>query len=189
MVSSLRDQKRHLRQVMRDKRTAKKGINENCFEKLAAVFLKNVPLQPDAVVASYVAIRDEMDPSALDDALRARGHKIALPIIIGEKKSLIFRVYEKGDRLLANPWGVFEPASSATGIEPDVLLIPVLAFDKKRNRLGYGGGYYDRTIKTLRAKKPLLTVGLAYSYQEVAEIPVGINDVPLDTIVTELDAF
>jgi len=179
--------KRRLRREMRDKRSANRENNEKCFSKLAEVFLQNISLDPDAVVASYAPIHDEIDPAMLEDALRERGHKIALPIIIGEKKSLIFRLYEKGDRILTNPWGIPEPASSAKGVEPDVLLIPVLAFDAARNRLGYGGGYYDRTIKTLREKKSLLALGLAYAYQEVDEIPIGINDVPLDKIVTELD--
>ena len=187
MISPLQEHKRRLRNEMRDKRNAGRGNNENSFSKLADIFIRNILLEPHAIVASYAPIRDEIDPSMLDDALRARGHKIALPIIIGEKKSLIFRLYEKGDMLLANPLGILEPASGAKGVEPDVLLIPLLAFDKKRNRLGYGGGYYDRTIKTLRAKKPLLTVGLAYAYQEIDETPIGINDVPLDKIVTELD--
>jgi 5-formyltetrahydrofolate cyclo-ligase len=113
------------------------------------------------------------------------GHKIVLPVIIGKKKPLIFRVYEQGDRLLANPLGIFEPTSTAPGLGPDVVLVPLLAFDSKRNRLGYGGGYYDRTIKRIRAQKPVLTIGIACAYQEVPDIPTGPNDVPLDKIVTE----
>jgi 5-formyltetrahydrofolate cyclo-ligase len=189
LVLSLREQKKSLRAEAREKRSANRDINEDCADKLADVFLLHFSLPPGAVVVTYAPIRDEIDPSALNESLRAKGYPLALPIIIGENKSLIFRAYEKGDKLLANPLGIFEPMSSAAGVEPDVLLIPMLAFDRARNRLGYGGGYYDRTIKKLRAKKPILTIGLAYSYQEVDKIPIGTHDVPVDKIVTELGTF
>jgi 5-formyltetrahydrofolate cyclo-ligase len=186
---SLQEQKRRLRAEMRDKRRALENNNKESPAQLADIFLRHIRLEKDAVVASYCAVRDEMDPAALNEALRAKKHKIALPVITGKRKPLIFRLYEPGDRLLANPLSILEPSSSAQGVEPDVLLIPLLAFDRERNRLGYGGGYYDRTIKELRARKPILAFGIAYACQEVAEIPTGPNDIPLDRIVTEINIF
>jgi 5-formyltetrahydrofolate cyclo-ligase len=184
-IPSLQERKRALRAAMRERRRVNNCNSAGRPEKLVDVFLTGVRLFEGACVASYCPIRDEMDTEALNEALREQGCSIALPVIIGRKKPLIFRRYEPGDRLLANPLDIFEPMSAAPGVDPDVILIPLLAFDRKRNRLGYGGGYYDRTIKRLRAKKPLLTIGIAGSFQEVEEIPIGINDVPLDKIVTE----
>lgn len=186
---SLQERKKILRAEMREKRRLNDPETETYFEQLADVFVKNITLTSNSVVASYSPIHHEIDPIALNDALRSRGHKIALPVIIGKGKPLIFRLYSPDDSLLANPMGVFEPTSMAERTTPDVLLIPLLAFDRRRNRLGYGGGYYDRTIKRLRAHKPLLTVGIAYACQEVSEIPVGSNDVPLDRVVTESGVF
>lgn len=157
--------------------------------RLAEVFISALRFEKELIIATYSPVRSEMGPERLDDALRALGHKIALPVITGKKKPLIFRLYEKGDLLLANPLGILEPASGAQGVNPDVLLVPLLAFDAQRNRLGYGGGYYDRTIKKLRLIKPVLTIGLAYSCQQVEHIPVGSNDVPLDKIVTEISVI
>jgi len=189
MFLSLREQKRLLRADMRAKERASNDRNKEASQSLADVFLRHIQLEKDAIVASYSAIRDEIDLAILNESLRARGQKVALPIIIGKGKPLIFRLYEKGDRLLANPLGILEPVSSAEGVEPDVLLIPLVAFDRKHNRLGYGGGYYDRTIKKLRARKTVLALGIAYACQEIPQIPVGPNDVPLDKIITENGVF
>ncbi len=182
---SLQDQKRALRAEARQKRAFYSSRKEDDQLKLVDVFLRHIELPQGAIIGSYSAVRDELDPALLNDALRLQGHKIALPVIIGKKKPLVFREYEQGDMLLANPLGIFEPTSSAKNVDPDVLLVPLLAFDEKRNRLGYGGGYYDRTIKKLRLIKPVMTIGLAGSYQRHESIPVGTNDVPLDKIVTE----
>ncbi len=189
LAPSLQDRKNALRAAMREKRRLNGRNVDDQPQQLADVFVKGVSLEEGAVVAAYAAIRNEMDTAPLIAALRGRGHRIALPVIVGQKKPLIFRLYEPGDGLLANPLDIFEPMSAAPGVVPDVVIIPLLAFDRKRNRLGYGGGYYDRTIKKLRAQKPILTIGVAYSFQEVPEIPTGHNDVPLDKIVTERDVL
>ncbi len=182
-LAQLRDKKRLLRADMRAKKFEK--ADEAIAEKLTEVFLKNIILPEKAVVASYAAIRDEIGTESLNAALRARGHAMALPVIVGKGRPLIFRAYEDGDALLANPLGIFEPTSAAKSAEPDVLLIPMLAFDAARNRLGYGGGYYDRTIKALRARKNLFVIGIARADRAIGQVPVGFNDVPMDVIVTE----
>ena len=185
----LQEQKHRLRTAMREKRRVSANNADGTFNKLAENFLHNIALKKGGVVASYCAIHQEIDPAQLIDGLRAQGHPIALPVITGKREPLIFRLYEQGDRLLINAMGVLEPASTAPKVEPDVLLIPLLAFDRQRNRLGYGAGYYDRTIADLLTRKPVLTIGLAYAYQEIAEIPTGPNDVRLDSIVTEIAIF
>jgi 5-formyltetrahydrofolate cyclo-ligase len=187
MLSSLQEKKRLLRADARDKRRADE--NEEASWKLTENFLRHIRLEKGAVIGGYSAVREEMDLTDLNEVLRAKGHKITLPVMTGKGKPLIFRVHEKGDRLLANPLGILEPDSTAAGVFPDVLLVPLLAFDRRRNRLGYGGGYYDRTISKLRSHKPVLALGIAYACQEVSEIPMGPNDIPLDNIITELDVF
>lgn len=172
---------------MRERRRV--GGDPDSFAKLADVFMQHIQLEANVVVASYCAFRAEMNPVVLNEALRARGHQIALPVVTGPRMPLIFRLYEQGDRLLANPMSILEPACDAPEIAPDVLLIPLLAFDDRCNRLGYGGGYYDRTIAALRAKKRVLAIGIAYACQQVAEVPVGPNDIRLDKIVTEFNVF
>jgi 5-formyltetrahydrofolate cyclo-ligase len=85
--------------------------------------------------------------------------------------------------------GIPEPLPTAPQLEPDILLVPLLAFDKNRNRLGYGGGFYDRTIAYLRQFQPLMAVGIAYSFQEVENVPTGTHDIALDQVVTEVNVF
>ncbi len=153
------------------------------------MFMRHVRLEKGEVIASYVAAHQELDPAPLTDLLRLRGHKIALPVVVGKAAPLVFRLHEPKDLLIPNAFGILEPSLAAQAIEPDLLLVPLLAFDKARQRLGYGGGYYDRTIAELRQRKTLRVIGIAYSFQEVDEVPVGPNDIPLDLIVTERDVF
>ena len=186
---SVYETKKVLRAEMRDRRQTQSGNAAFLAEKLKDIFIANIPLDKNLVVSSYKAMRDEMDTSVLVDTLRQQGHRIALPVIIEKRAPLIFRLYEPGDRLIADKMGILEPAPEAKAIDPDILLIPLLAFDRKRNRLGYGGGYYDRTLKGLRACKQILAVGIAYAFQEVDEVPTGPNDIGLDKIVTEVEAI
>jgi 5-formyltetrahydrofolate cyclo-ligase len=189
LLTPLQEQKSLLRIAMREKRRVSDKNNYQYFNKLEDIFLRHIVLEKGAVIASYCAIRNEMDPATLSETLRARGHKIALPVVASKGAPLLFRLYEQGDRLLSNPMGLLEPSAEAQEVDPDILLVPLLAFDSKRNRLGYGGGYYDRTITKLRAQKPILALGIAYAYQEIGAVPVGPNDTPMDKIVTELNVF
>ncbi len=127
-------------------------------------------------IAGYWPIRGEIDPRPL---LLALGRPIALPVTGPRGTALTFRLWQPGDALTAGPFGLSEPAGSPA--EPDVLLVPLLAYDARGNRLGYGGGYYDRTIAATGA----LAIGAAYAGQEVAAVPVGPDDRPLAGVVTE----
>src|SRR6185437_3185172 len=109
--------------------------------------------------ASYSAHGSEMNPSPLTDALRMQGHKIALPVVPGKDTALFFCLYATGDKLVTGPMGILEPTADAQQVEPDILLVPLLAFTHDHHRLGYGRGYYDRTLKVLRAKKPVIAIG------------------------------
>jgi 5-formyltetrahydrofolate cyclo-ligase len=102
---------------------------------------------------------------------------------------LIFRAYSPGDRLVLGARNIDEPATGAEELTPDIVLVPLLAFNRSRARLGYGGGYYDRTLHNLRKNKKILGLGIAFSGQEVIEIPTNPFDAPLDKIITEDAVF
>jgi 5-formyltetrahydrofolate cyclo-ligase len=150
-----------------------------------AAFADDLPLAKGAVVAGYWPVRDEADPRGLMRVLAARGHALALPRIEAKDSPLAFHLWREGDVLFDNHHGIAEPAEASPLISPQVLLVPLLAFDAAGHRLGYGGGYYDRTLLSL-ARAPVVAVGIAYAGQEVAELPQHNHDHPLDVIVTEL---
>lgn len=152
-------------------------------------FIEKIALPPGSMVASYHAQGSEMDPAPLAEALRAAGHVIALPVMAGRDESLIFRIHHLDAGVIPNPLGIGEPAPSAPLAAPDVLLVPLLAFDRQGGRLGMGGGYYDRTIAGLRAQKRILTIGVAFSCQEVSSVPVAPHDARIDRIATEIRVF
>ena len=127
-------------------------------------------------IAGYWPIRGEIDPRPL---LLALGRPIALPVTGKRGAALAFRLWRPGDKLEPGPFGLSEPTGPPA--EPDVLLVPLLAYDEWGNRLGYGGGYYDRTI----AETGALAIGAAFAAQQVAGVPVGPGDLPLAGIVTE----
>lgn len=139
---------------------------------------------PQAVFSSYRAMGSECDTAPLEASLRERGHQIALPVIKKMAQPLLFRAWAPGDRLVARKWGIQEPDDQAAVLEPDVLLLPLLAFDRAGWRLGYGGGFYDRTLARLRAIKPIVTIGIAYDSQEVDAVPHSAYDERLDWIMT-----
>lgn len=156
---------------------------------LRDLFLSSVALSSDALVAVYVADDGEIDPAPLVEALKAKGHRFCLPCEVPEGQPLRFRAYDPEDRLGLNRWAVPEPLHSAPFVVPDVLLIPLVAFDKNGRRLGRGGGYYDRTLAQLRSLKKPLVVGLAYAMQEVGAVPSEAHDAHVDAVVTEKEVF
>jgi 5-formyltetrahydrofolate cyclo-ligase len=117
------------------------------------------------------------------------GHAIALPVVVGRGKPLVFRRWRDGDDMDSGPFGIAEPKAAAEDLSPDVLLVPLLSFDRAGRRLGYGGGFYDRTLRRLRAQKPITAIGVAYAAQEVSETPHGPGDEQLNWIVTEREAI
>jgi 5-formyltetrahydrofolate cyclo-ligase len=155
-------------------------------QRMAENFLKAVPLPPGAIVSAYIAIGEEANPAPLMQALRARGHGIALPRVVGKGKPLAFHLHSAGTKLVPGPFGLLQPAPDWPLVEPDVLAVPMLAFDNRGNRIGYGAGFYDRSLAGLRAKKAIIAAGFAFAGQEVAEVPHHEGDEKLDWIVTEL---
>lgn len=133
-----------------------------------------------AVLAGYWPMRGEADPRA---AMSAHAGPVVLPVVPGPARPLEFRLYQ--GELQAGPFGTSHPPDSAAVLRPDVLIVPLAGFDRAGNRLGYGGGYYDRTLEFLRNSGAVTAIGLAFACQEVPAIPVEPFDQPLDLIVTD----
>jgi 5-formyltetrahydrofolate cyclo-ligase len=102
---------------------------------------------------------------------------------------LIMRAWAVGAPLASGIWGIREPMPDAPAVDPDVVIAPLLAFDRRGHRLGYGAGYYDMTLTALRAKKPVVAIGIAYSTQEVEVVPITPRDAPLDLVLTERETI
>ena len=152
------------------------------FAQRIARFADALPLAADSIVSFYWPMGDEADPRALAQALAARGAVLALPVVAKKNAPLHFRIWREGDPLVVHAFGMLEPSAEARSVVPDMLLVPLLAFDARGHRLGYGGGFYDRTLAALPRK---LAVGIAYAGQESGALPVLPHDHPLDMVVTE----
>lgn len=139
---------------------------------------------PGAIISGFAAIRDEIDPSALLERLAAEGHTLALPVMQGKDKPLLFRAWAPGDAMGKVQWGIAEPLPDQPELQPDIILVPLLAFDAAGYRLGYGGGFYDRSLELLRALKPVIAVGIAYDELKVDAVPHLHYDQPLDWVLT-----
>lgn len=157
--------------------------------RLATRFRQAITPSPGAVVSGYWPIRDEVDTRPLMDLLHAAGHPIGLPVIVGRDTPLVFRAWRPGEPLIDGTFATSVPPESAPEVTPEILLVPLLAFDRTGYRLGYGGGFYDRTIGKLRAAGGCLAVGVAYAGQQVDDVPRDPFDQPLDRIITDRDAI
>ena len=138
-------------------------------------------------VAGYWPINDELDDRSLLNDLHGMGVHCLLPVVAGKDQPLVFRAWRPGLKLATSDWGIGEPGPDQPAAAPDIVLLPLLAFDDRGWRLGYGGGYYDRSLAALRGRNPgrVLAVGLAYARQRVDTVPHNDFDQRLDYVVTE----
>jgi 5-formyltetrahydrofolate cyclo-ligase len=144
---------------------------------------------PGIIISGFMPLKSEINPLPLLQKLAESGVRLALPAIAGRGKPLIMRAWEFGAPLDRGQWGIREPKPDAPEVEPDILLVPLLAFDREGFRLGYGAGYYDMTIHRLRALKPVIAVGIAFAAQEVPKIPTTPRDERLDLVLTEREVI
>ena len=135
------------------------------------------------VFSAYEPMRSEFDPRPLLEKIIAAGGRIVLPAIVDGR--IVFRLHEPGSKLVAGAFGTSEPPPDARELKPDVLLVPLLAFDAKGGRIGYGKGYYDAAIVRMRSERRMGAVGLAFEAQRVDDVPMTERDQRLDLIVTE----
>lgn len=155
-------------------------INDDLVRQGTALLGERAP----GVVSAYYPMAGEIWPLRLMAALKSNGHSLALPVMQGKTDPLLFRAWAPGDELIAGVWGIRQPAPSQPAVVPDILLVPLLAFDTRGYRLGYGGGYFDRTLHDLRKRKPILAVGLGLDELEVDAVPHLDYDERLDWILT-----
>ena len=144
-----------------------------------------IAFEPGTVVSGFSPIRSEADIRPLMFSMREKGARLCLPVVL-DRETIVFRDLVRGAELVDTGFGTAGPGPEAEVLDPELLLVPLSAFDAAGNRIGYGAGHYDRAIARLRAKgmRPRL-VGIAFSCQEVEEVPAEPHDVPLDAILTE----
>jgi 5-formyltetrahydrofolate cyclo-ligase len=164
------------------------GERAQAAETIAA---RPFPLEivPGMTVSGFSPLKTEINPLPLLRKLSQSGAQLALPAIAGRGKPLTMRAFAFGDELASGQWGIREPKSDAPEVAPDILLVPLLAFDRNGHRIGYGAGYYDMTIAKLRAIKPVIAAGIAFAAQEIGEVPVTARDARLDLVLTEREVI
>ena len=167
------------RKLAREKRATLANIEAPA--RLAKAMLAQHAPPKGAIIAGYWPMGEELDPRPLMLALASRGHAMALPVTPPRGQPLAFRAWVPGAALRPGPMGTSEPVAGEE-LRPDVVLVPLLAFDRAGRRLGYGGGYYDRTLAALPGAK---AIGIAYAGQEMPEVPAGPQDFRLPLIATE----
>jgi 5-formyltetrahydrofolate cyclo-ligase len=148
-----------------------------------------MPVPPGAIVSGFMPLKSEINPLPLMRTLADAGAKLALPVVAGKGSPLTMRAFTFGDVLVSGVWGIREPKPEAPEVFPDILLVPLLAFDRSGHRIGYGAGYYDMTITALRARKSVAAVGIAFAAQEVAQVPSTPRDARLDLVLTEREVI
>src|SRR6516165_4177119 len=171
---------------------ARDGLSAKQRETAALALAKRglpVEIAPGMIVSGYSPIRSEIDPLPLMLKLAEKGARLALPAVAGRGRSLIFRAWSPNDRLMLGPLGIPEPSPAAAELVPDVMLVPLAAFDRSGHRIGYGAGYYDFTFAHLRKTKAIIGIGLAFAAQEIESVPALAHDVALDFVLTEKKAF
>ena len=192
---SLSEEKKRLRAQAEDRRArgvAALAYEHGAADRLARNYLAAMAAMghpgPGAVVSGFWPMGEEIDVRPLLIQLHSRGYRCALPVVTPKGTPLVFRAWAPDDVLEAGGFGTSHPPATQGEVTPDVALVPLLAFDVAGYRLGYGGGYYDRTLEKLRGGR-VLAVGVAYSFQQIEAVPHGPQDQRLDWIVTEERIF
>lgn len=183
---SLIDDKRTLRSAMLAWRGAlTEDERRAAADGLVASFEREQPFETPAVVSGFWPIKDEIDIRPLMIELHNGGCELALPVVQGPGKPLLFRAWRPGDPLEQGVFGTLQPSAKRETLEPDALIVPMLACDEEGWRLGYGGGFYDRTLLGLRGRKAVTAVGVGFNAQLIDSVPHGPDDQRLDWLLTD----
>lgn len=184
---TLTDEKRALRSDMLAWRgTLDEEERRAAAAGLLATLRRERPIETPAVVSGFWPIKDEIDIRPLMIELFNEGCQMALPVVQGRGLPLLFRAWRPGDPLEAGVFGTLQPSTRRETVEPDGLLVPLLACDNEGWRLGYGGGFYDRTLLGLRARRKVTAVGIGFDAQFVSDdVPHGPSDQRLDWMLTD----
>jgi 5-formyltetrahydrofolate cyclo-ligase len=165
--------------------------DEQRAEAARALAKRKLPFEilAGTIVSGYSPIRNEIDPAPLMRKLAEAGAKLALPAVMARGKSLAFRAWSPDDRLMLGPLGIPEPSPAAAELIPDIMLVPLAAFDSEGHRIGYGAGHYDYTLAHLRKMKAISAIGIAFAVQQIKAVPALPHDVALDYVLTEKKVF
>jgi len=157
----------------------------------AAIAARPLPVAvaPGAIVSGFSPLKSEINPVPLMRAFAAAGARLALPVVMGKGRPLTMRAWTFGEPLVSGVWGIREPPPEAPEVFPDILIVPLLAFDRAGRRIGYGAGYYDMTIARLRGMKAVTAIGIAYAAQEIDQVPTTPRDAALDLVLTEREVI
>jgi 5-formyltetrahydrofolate cyclo-ligase len=186
---SLDESKAALRREMYQRRRKAFVEGAAAAQALKLKFLETVSPPEGAAISGFWPMGSEIDLRPLLEVMSKRGHPVGLPVVVGKERPLVFRAWKPGDILTPGGFNTEVPRDDQPEVVPDILLVPLLAFDRAGYRLGYGGGFYDRTLERLRASGPRLAIGVAFSAQEVESVPRGGFDQPLDMLLTEKDVI
>jgi 5-formyltetrahydrofolate cyclo-ligase len=186
---NISEQKSALRQAAVARRDALPAAERQRAAETIAARAFPLPITPGVVVSGFMPLKSEINPLPLLQELAGQGARLALPAIAGRGKPLIMREWQFGAPLDRGQWGIREPTAQAPEVDPDILLVPLLAFDRAGHRIGYGAGYYDMTIAGLRLRKAATAVGIAFAAQEIPAVPATPRDARLDLVLTEREAI
>ena len=183
---TLIDDKRTLRSAMLAWRG---GLDEEerraAADGLLATWRRELPVEAPAIVSGFWPIKDELDVRPLLVDLINRGCQVVLPVVQGKGQALVFRAWRPGDALEAGVFNTLQPSAKRETLDPQVLIVPLLACDREGWRLGYGGGFYDRTLAGLRAGRRVTAIGVGFDAQLVDDVPHGAGDERLDWLLTD----
>ena len=187
--STVADQKARLREQTLALRDVFPAVMRAAAAETIAARPFPLRIERGMVVSGFSPMKTEINPIPLMRKLADAGVQLALPAIAGRGKPLIMRAWNFGDAFKAGQWGIREPVAEAPEIAPDILIVPLAAFDRSGHRIGYGAGYYDMTINALRAKKPVTAIGIAFATQEIPHVPATERDARLDLVLTERETI
>jgi len=185
MTDSDQQEKAELRNASLALRDALAPAERQAAAETIAARAFPLKVMPGTIVSGFSPMKSEISPLPLMRKLGNAGAQLALPAIARRGHPLIMRAWSFGAPLRSGQWGIREPVPDAAEVAPDILLVPLAAFDRSGQRIGYGAGYYDMTIRSLRAKKPIIAVGLAFAAQEIPKVPATDRDERLDLVLTE----
>lgn len=185
-MTSIEQAKEDLRQsVLASRIEADKRLRAQAARLVTEHFLRTINLEDNTCIAGYWPLTSELDTQPLLKELITLGHRVVLPVVVRPKTPLTFRRWQPGVELVEGYAGTKVPPAESPAAEPDILIVPLIAFDRAGYRLGYGAGFYDYTLQNLRKSRPIIAVGLAYAAQQVPFVPHEGHDAPLDWVITE----
>jgi 5-formyltetrahydrofolate cyclo-ligase len=184
-LERIKDLKAELRRLAMARREALPAIERVAAAQAIAARGMPVGVAAGAIVSGYSPLKSEISPMPLLRRCAETGAVLALPVVIGRGNPLVMRAWAIGAPLASGVWGIGEPTPAAPEVFPDILIVPLLAFDRRGHRLGYGAGYYDMTLARLRGMKAIIAIGIAFAAQEIDTVPTTPRDAALDLVLTE----